>query len=245
MLVASGALHLSAVCSLAPHLNRENATELFEASRHESRRQVDELVAAQFPKADVRERIRLDPLSVDRYGLQFTIDREALEELERVRALARHRLPDGELSALFKIAMRTLRVALEKQRFGVGAKPRTRKPRPTLLAPDEDQITSAGGGEIPTAAAREVYERDERRCAYVSRDGRRCGATAFLEIDHTEPKAVGGTPTATNLRLRCRAHNQMHARHYFGAAYLEVAIRRARCKRLGRPVPRTPTTARA
>jgi hypothetical protein len=48
--VASGKLHLSALCSLKPHLNQENAAKLFEACSHKSSRQVDELLAARFPR---------------------------------------------------------------------------------------------------------------------------------------------------------------------------------------------------
>src|SRR3954470_17323254 len=124
--VAKGELHLSAVCSMSPHLDWNNAPELIDVCSNQSRRKVDEILAARFPRADVREKVRLDPLSADRYGLHFTIDAEALAELERVRALARHRLPGGELSELFKLAMRTLRMDLEKQRFSAGKKKRRR-----------------------------------------------------------------------------------------------------------------------
>jgi hypothetical protein len=60
-LVARGELHLSALCGLAPHINPQNATELFTACWGRTRRQVDELLAARFPKPDVREQIRRLP----------------------------------------------------------------------------------------------------------------------------------------------------------------------------------------
>src|SRR6187549_1476051 len=56
--VARGELHLCALCALAPHLNSENAAELFEACRGKTRRQVEELLAVRFPRPDVREQIR-------------------------------------------------------------------------------------------------------------------------------------------------------------------------------------------
>jgi hypothetical protein len=61
-LVARGDLHLSALCGLAPHLDAQNATELFNACRRKTRRQVDELLAARFPKPDIREQIRRLPV---------------------------------------------------------------------------------------------------------------------------------------------------------------------------------------
>ena len=60
--MARGELHLCALCALAPHLNSENAAELFEACRGKTRRQVEELLAARFPRPDVREQIRRLPV---------------------------------------------------------------------------------------------------------------------------------------------------------------------------------------
>jgi hypothetical protein len=59
--VARGELHLCALCALAPHLNEQNAAELFEASKGKTRRQIEELLAARFPRPDVREQIRRLP----------------------------------------------------------------------------------------------------------------------------------------------------------------------------------------
>src|SRR6187551_935321 len=59
--VARNELHLCALCALAPYLNSENAAELFEAGRGKTRRQVEELLAARFPRPDVREQIRRLP----------------------------------------------------------------------------------------------------------------------------------------------------------------------------------------
>src|SRR6188768_4291116 len=60
--VARGDLHLCALCALAPHLNPDNSAELFEACRGKTRRQIEELLAARFPRPDVREQIRRLPM---------------------------------------------------------------------------------------------------------------------------------------------------------------------------------------
>src|SRR5450432_1487982 len=61
-LVAKGDLHISALCSLKPHVNRESATELFELCSGKSARRVEELLAARFPKPEVRDSIRRLPM---------------------------------------------------------------------------------------------------------------------------------------------------------------------------------------
>jgi len=60
--VARGELHLCALCALASHLSPENSAELFEACRGKTRRQIEELLAARFPRPDVREQIRRLPV---------------------------------------------------------------------------------------------------------------------------------------------------------------------------------------
>src|SRR6187431_2482361 len=57
-LVASGALHASALSLLRKHLSSENAAGLFELCAHRSARKVEELLAARFPRPDVRDLVR-------------------------------------------------------------------------------------------------------------------------------------------------------------------------------------------
>jgi hypothetical protein len=59
--VANGELQLSVLCALRPHLNAANASGLFAACARKSYEQVEELLAARFPKADVRDLIRRLP----------------------------------------------------------------------------------------------------------------------------------------------------------------------------------------
>src|SRR5450432_3107407 len=59
--VARGELQLSVLSPLGSHLSAENATELFEVCRGKSCEQVELLLAARFPKPDVRDAIRRLP----------------------------------------------------------------------------------------------------------------------------------------------------------------------------------------
>jgi len=271
-LVAGGELHLSALCALAPHLDAENANELFEACRRKTRRQVDELLAARFPKPDVREQIRrlpgckLEPLSAGRFGVHFTADGELRDLIERALAISSHALPEADLASLMKLVFTQFVKREEARRFAVGRKPRTTKPRtvkppatnphavepctarqPTARLPaveidarrargEVDAATTPPGEvtrHIPAAVRREVYARDQGQCSFVAADGRRCEARGQLELDHVEPWARGGASDVCNVRLRCRAHNQLHARSCFGALHIaaKVAVRRRRARR--------------
>jgi hypothetical protein len=226
--VARGELHLSALCALNPHLNQQNAAELLDTCSHKTRRQVEEALAKQFPRPDVKDQIRrlpggssLDPLSEDRYGVHFTADGEFRELLEKARALTSQRIPAGDLAGLMKLGLEALIRETEKRRFAVGRKPKAHPPGGRNV---EDRRTR----HVPAAVARQIYLPDDGQCTFVAPGGRRCGARDFIEIDHIDPFAVGGVTAAQNLRLRCRAHNQQHARKYFGKRYIQAAIARGR-----------------
>src|SRR5688572_2401663 len=81
--------------------------------------------------------------------------------------------------------------------------------------------TTAGSRHIPAAVKREVWRRDEGRCAFLGRQGR-CTERGFLELHHVQPDAAGGPPTAANIQLRCRAHNGYEATLFFGTEVPEL-----------------------
>jgi hypothetical protein len=79
---------------------------------------------------------RLEPLSADRYGVHFTADGEFRELLERVRGLAGHRLPSGDLMTLLKRGLEAYERELMKERFALGRNARgSSGPTPVHAAP--------------------------------------------------------------------------------------------------------------
>jgi len=79
-------------------------------------------------------------------------------------------------------------------------------------------------GYVTRAARREVFARDGEQCTYVSADGERCTERGRLELDHVVPKARGGSDEAENLRVRCRAHNQLYAEETFWKGHVAERI---------------------
>jgi 5-methylcytosine-specific restriction endonuclease McrA len=170
----------------------------------------------------------LDPVSADRWSLRVTVDGAFKEELETLRSLLGHKIPDGNLAGVLREAVRCAVEKHGKRRGAVQpARTRTRPPKPR----------PAGGREpIPAGVRRAVWERDGGRCTYVSPDGRRCESRRQLEFDHVESVALGGRSTFENLRLRCKPHNGLHAEEVFGREYM------ARFKRAQAPESRTGET---
>jgi 5-methylcytosine-specific restriction endonuclease McrA len=155
------------------------------------------------------------PVSEDQWSVRVTLDAAAKEELETLKALLSHKIPDGDLGAVLREA---IRCAVEKygRRKGATAPAQKRRRR-------ESDSTSP---HIPMDVRREVMKRDGGCCTWTSDDGRRCGSRWQLELDHIRPVALGGTPTVDNLRLRCRPHNMRYAEQVYGREHMEQFRRR-------------------
>jgi hypothetical protein len=68
------------------------------------------------------------------------------------------------------------------------------------------QTTSKSRTATP-AMRRYLIKRDEG-CVY-EHNGKKCGSRHMLEVDHIMPFAYGGKTEIENLRVLCRAHNQL------------------------------------
>ncbi len=144
------------------------------------------------------------PLAPECYRVQFTARAETYAKLRLAQDLLRHRIPDGDVGQVLDRALTVLVDALMKQKLAATDHPRTaRSPRP-------------GSRHIPAAVKRVVWARDGGRCAFVSRQERRCTERGRLEFHHVRPYAAGGEATAANIQLRCRAHNGYEAEQVFG-----------------------------
>jgi hypothetical protein len=146
----------------------------------------------------------VEPLTPERYRLQFTVARETRDKLKRVQDLLAREIPDGDPAAIFDRALTLLLRDVEKRKLGAVAKPRT--PRPT----------KPRSRHVPAHIRRAVNRRDDGRCAFVAKEGRRCTERRFLEWHHVKPYAPDGEMSVENISLRCRAHNVYEAESIFG-----------------------------
>ena len=54
------------------------------------------------------------------------------------------------------------------------------------------RVISKRTRHVALPVQRAVWERDQKICQHIGPEGRVCGETHFLEIDHLKPFAVGG-----------------------------------------------------
>jgi 5-methylcytosine-specific restriction endonuclease McrA len=151
-----------------------------------------------------RRRPEIKPLAPERYKVQCTISRETHDTLRRVQDLLRHTIPDGDIAAILDRALTVLLADLSRAKCAVTDHPRSARGE------------RSRSRYIPAAIKRDVWARDGGRCAFQGELGR-CAETGFLEFHHVVPYADGSETSATNLELRCRAHNQYEAELWSGA----------------------------
>ncbi len=149
----------------------------------------------------------VEPLAPARYQVRFTASAELREKLERLQALMRSSVPDGDLARIIDIAVTEKLERVEARRFG-----KAKAPRMDLAETD----TTPSSRHIPAAVRRLVYERDGGRCAYRDKYGRRCARQHDLEFHHKHPFARGGDHSPANLTLMCRVHNALVAEQDYG-----------------------------
>ncbi len=140
--------------------------------------------------------------------MHFTASARLREKLEHARNLMSH--VSRELAVVIERALDALIRELENKQWG-----KTDRPRRSRGTQD---------GSPSRKDKREVYARDDAQCAFVSEDGVRCTSKAFLQYDHTLPRALGGSGKAGESRLLCQQHNLHHAKRVFGREPVERSI---------------------
>jgi hypothetical protein len=259
-----GSLTLSAVAMLSKHLSEQNSDALLDAATRKTNAQVAEFLATRFPRPDLPTLIqplvlqqesvtpsnptalncqehaarhvnapaetlasppRVMPLAPQRYGVQFTISQGDRELLRHVQNLLAHGQGAPDEGEVFVRALQDLAAQLEKRKYGATDRPR------------KNSRESKSPRHVPARVRRAVRERDQGRCTFVAPSGRRCEARGSLEFDHIEPAARGGRSSVSNLRLRCRAHNQYSAEQAFGHEFIKGKIEQAREGRRGGTIP--------
>ena len=159
-------------------------------------------------------------LPSERYMIQAVVDGTTHEKLRYAQALLSHTVPNGDIARVLDRALDSLIAQLERRKFGITAHPGRKRAALRKRC-------------IPAHVRRAVWERDQGRCTFVGATGKRCDSRRFLEFDHVEPVAHGGTATLEGIRLRCRTHNQLEADRVFGSGFMSR-------KRGERPAPCRP-----
>jgi len=235
-------------CSTSPATSRASTSSASSAPA------VSSATSASSAAVDLRETGTTEALGAERYVVRFTADERVHAELQELRSLLRHSVPDGDVGKILARAICALLEQVRKRKIGACGSPRSAGGPKRLSSEGRssgDSTAQSSGGpavqpleakpcslqakkpakrNIPVSIRREVWTRDDGRCTYQSREGRCCGSRETIEFHHRIPWARCKDHTVENIALRCRAHNQYEVELDFGAEHMaqfrkEVEVR--------------------
>lgn len=230
-----GSVTLTTIRLLSPHLTDENYSQLLTSTRHKSKREVEQLVAALAPKPAAPTMIRKLPEARSAEGGSM-VAAVGVHQHQPVEEPAVHQSTPGVVKPLaperYKIQLTISRDTHDKLRrvqdllrhtvptgdpvvifdraLTVLLEQLEKRRCAQTPRPRSPTKSAPSARHIPAAVRREVWRRDGGRCAFEGTDGR-CTERGFLEYHHVEPYALGGPATVDNIQLRCRAHNAFEA----------------------------------
>ena len=160
--------------------------------------------------------LRVEPLTASERRVHLTVSPAFLEKLEQARLALSHSLPGATVEDVLSAGL-DLILDRDRKRKGLVANPR--------LAPAKAP-TEPGARYIPAAVRREVWRRDQGRCQWKLDSGGICGSRLRVELDHVNLRCRGAKPVAAELRLLCRAHNDLAAREALGEGVMDRYTRK-------------------
>lgn len=167
---------------------------------NKSAREVQKIFRTMDPQS-FRETTR--EISATRTEYRFAASTELKEKIERLKNVL-------GASSIEELVLKVVDFALQKY------DPLKKAERNLVVAKRRNASTTFAvkfrkSRYIPAQVRHAVWLRDRALCTYPG-----CGSQYALQVDHILPFASGGPNTVENLRLRCPAHNQLHALEEFG-----------------------------
>jgi len=214
---------------------------------HERKREIVNAVAGMSSREAQRELLTFSdrpeihrpeyirPVSEEFVELRFLADQKMMEDIEKLRA----HLGVGQLQEILRVALheaakkRGTKFLKAEGHQNVSGVESISSSADAGKCDESEGVQSIPAPEVKSESKvrREVFRRDGGQCTYYSAEGKRCNQRARLEFDHIHPKSKQGQFTVSNLRLRCRTHNQWAAIGEFGLEKMAIYLPHLRAGR--------------
>jgi 5-methylcytosine-specific restriction endonuclease McrA len=220
-----GETTLTNLALAAPRLTQANCETVLENIKGRSKRETQDFLAK--VTADGRLVEETDP-SVE---LKIRVPVQLMDKLQRAREVMASRGQHPKTVEVIEAALEALLDRNDPLRKAERTARRREKNSGKASCVDPKAATASVGvaaannrrrRPLPAALRHEVWLRDSGQCTYEADDGHRCTERAMLEVDHIVPVCRGGDNSLSNLRLRCRAHNQYAAEISLGSAFMAM-----------------------
>jgi hypothetical protein len=198
-MIENGSLNLSGITQLqtmlkdkSTEVKKEAIEKVKNISTAEARTTLFELA----PEKETHPRDHRKQVSATHERFSMTLSKTAMEKIEKVKAQTKKYENEDLMNYLLDLALAT---HAKKQNIV------TKK-----------VFVSKNVRTISTAVKREVFKRAGGKCEHPN-----CQAIHYLEYDHRNPVALGGGNNFDNIRLVCKAHNQLYAIQKLGLSQMQ------------------------
>lgn len=156
----------------------------------------------------VREKIQ--PQKDDSVRLEITLTQDQFAELETAKSLLSHICPDGSWSEVIATLAKKFN---HKKVSNPQNSTRSAIARGVSVGPQSSR-NKTPRKYISIHYKRLLLNKARHHCEYQNpQTGQRCTSQYQLEVDHRQPLALGGNNELSNLRILCRTHNVLVAKH--------------------------------
>ncbi len=208
-LIANGSMTLSNARRITPVITAGNKTEWLEKATTLSQRQLEKEVAKVRPKSSTTEQASY--VTGDRLKLEIGLFEKDLLALRRVQDLLSQ--ARGRAVSLEETIATMTEAHLKRFDPVRRAKRQIAKKGTALVAPtgklDSSQVPAkrTQRSPLPANLQHQVRLRDQGRCTYTPKNGKRCNQSRWIEVHHKIPVSEGGKDTLENLTTYCSAHH--------------------------------------
>jgi len=137
-------------------------------------------------------------------NVTLTFTETGWEAVQKLLASMSHKVPSQKLEDLLLYWQNQLQKKQARLQPDFSAPPQRQWKRPQMKLQRK---------YFSVRLKRQLMQRSLGRCEYTSPvTGKHCGSKHFLEIDHRIPLARGGSHETDNLRILCKAHNDLSAK---------------------------------
>ena len=236
--IESGVLNLSQLTQVQKCLKEEKKkgvivtsqkiTEVLATMESKSTFESEKILALEFNHLPMAQEIA-KPQKDDTVRMEITLTQEQFECLRQAQSLLSHQCPEGSWAEVItQLARKYNRSRMgksvrnegdevdENQDFNKNQKNEASKlPQSNTATKKKD----SGSLEhyrpaISIKTRRSLLRKAHHTCEYRNlKTGRRCSAQHQLEVDYIKSLSLGGAHEIENLRIFCRAHNQMAAKN--------------------------------
>ncbi len=187
--------------------SKDEKLEFLSKIENKSKREAEKVIIAHSSEPAPLSGERIRAVTETHVEIKFIASDELQQKLGKIKGLLAHTHPNlnmaEAINLLCDMAIQKLD-PVEKAKKMVVRKTGVSSKSP---APDIKR-------RITAAERRQVWKRAGSQC-------QNCGSTHALQIDHIQPKALGGSDESKNLRLLCRPSNQRAAIESLGLTKMQ------------------------